>query len=55
MARAAAAQLIAREPPPLAEHAGSAYTAVTGEAFVQGAGDVGDIDANDVKQGLVGD
>ena len=55
VARAAAAQLLAREPAPLAEHSSAVNTAVTGQAFVQGAGDIGDIDANDVRQGLLGD
>jgi len=33
----------------------SPATNFTGQAFVKGAGDVGDIDANDVKQGQLGD
>jgi hypothetical protein len=31
------------------------YTRVPGQAFVTGTGDVGDIDANDVRQGQLGD
>ena len=46
---------VAREPAPLAEHADSPDTPVTGEAFAQGTGDLGDIDPNDVKQGFLGD
>ena len=49
------ARRLAREPPPLEKHAGSSYNPVSGTPFVTGAGDTADVDANDVKQGGLGD
>ena len=48
-------RLLQREPPPLSQHSTAPNTAVHGQAFVRGAGDISDIDANDVNQGLLGD
>jgi hypothetical protein len=49
-------QMLSREPPPMAEHAGSAtLTTITGQAFVAGPGEMSDVLASDVNQGQVGD
>jgi hypothetical protein len=48
-------RLLQREPPPLSAHASAPNTAIHGQPFVRGSGDLSDIDPNDVNQGLLGD